>query len=64
MIFIVQEIYCDGAVGEFKMPSGLQRYRRAVIVPANFSGHYPVNNELAKICPECGKEISQKDLEI
>ncbi len=62
-IFIVKEIYCDGSVGEFKMPAGLQKYRRAVIIPENYSGHYPVNNELAKICPKCGKEIPQQDLE-
>lgn len=63
VIFIVKEIYCDGSVGVFKMPAGLQLYRRAVIIPANYSGHYPVNNELAKICPKCGKEILQQDLE-
>ncbi len=61
-IFIVKEIYCDRSVGEFKMPAGLQKYRRAVIIPANDSGHYPVNNELAKICPKCGSEIRQQDL--
>ncbi len=63
-IFIVKEIYCDSAVGEFKLPAGLQKYRRAVIIPVNDSGHYSIGNDIAKICPKCGKEIPQQDLEI
>ena len=62
-IFLVKDIYCDGTVGEFKLPAGLQKYRRAVIIPANDSGHYPIDNDIAKICPKCGKEIPQWDLE-
>lgn len=56
-------MYCDNAVGEFKLPAGVRKYRRSVIIPENYSGHYPVNNKLAKICPKCGKEILQEDLE-
>jgi hypothetical protein len=63
VIFTVKEIYCDGSVGKFKLPAGIQKYRRPVVIPENYAGHYPVNNELAKICPICGKEILQEDLE-
>ena len=61
-IFVVKEIYCDDTVGEFRLPAGLQKYRRAVIIPVNDSGHYPIGNDIAKICTKCGKEILQHDL--
>ena len=61
-IFLVKEIYCDGAVGNFDLPLGPLKERRAVIVPANCAGHYPIGEDIAKICPKCGKEIHQSEL--
>lgn len=60
-IFLVKEIYTDGAVGDFNLPSGTLKERRAVIIPANESGHYPIGEDIAKICSKCGKEIHQGD---
>ncbi len=59
-VFLVKEIYADAAVGTFVLPGGLLEERRAVIVPANDSGHYPVGKDIAKICPNCGKDIPQE----
>ena len=62
-IFLVKEIYSDGAVGNFDLPAGPLKERRAVIIPANESGHYSIGEDIAKICSKCGKEIHQSELQ-
>lgn len=61
-VFVVEDVYVDSAVGTFVLPGGLLEERRAVIVPANDSGHYPVGKDIAKICPNCGKDILQEKI--
>ncbi len=62
-IFDVKEIYVDGAVGTFCLPAGELLERRAVIIPSNDVGHYPVGDDIAKICPKCKREIKQDELD-
>lgn len=59
-VFLVEDIYVDGAVGTFALPGGLLEERRAIIVLADDSGHYSVGKDIAKICPNCGKDILQE----